>query len=423
MNNGLPKTPQQLRRMLARKLAAAALLIGAAAGGGAYFLETRRIEHAALERAFEGVRHFEQPEMQIAMLANTPESHIELRRLLDRNQFVGVRVFNQSKALAYEIWADIPAVLVDAARSRQHDWPEAKQSQETWTRVGKEQLIQVVLPLSGANGALTGYVEGVSRLDEATLSAQRIQIWDGVITAIAAVLGTSLLLYPLLLALLRQTAAQSRRLLDANLSLLHSLGNAAAKRDSDTDAHNYRVTIYAVALAEALALPHQEISDLVTGAFLHDVGKIGIPDSILRKPGKLSPDEFEVMKTHVLLGLEIVADNPWLTGAAQIIRSHHERFDGKGYPDGLCAKSIPRIARVFAVVDVFDALTSERPYKKALPFKEAIETLDQGSGQHFDSEAVTTFKKIAADLHACLVEATERDLRLALQRILSKYFG
>ena len=101
-----------------------------------------------------------------------------------------------------------------------------------------------------------------------------------------------------------------------------SLGNAVAKRDSDTDAHNYRVTYYAVALAEAMGLPEKEIADLVVGAFLHDVGKIGIPDRILLKPGKLTAEEFEIMKSHSLLGTEIVAGNRWLAGAAQTIRHH-----------------------------------------------------------------------------------------------------
>lgn len=115
-----------------------------------------------------------------------------------------------------------------------------------------------------------------------------------------------------------------------------------------------------------MGLPKHDISDLVAGAFLHDVGKIGIPGSTLLKPGKLTDDEFLVMKTHALLGIEIVADNRWLEGAAPTIRHHHEHFDGAGYPDRLRGDAIPRVARIFAVVDVFDALTSERPYKKAM---------------------------------------------------------
>lgn len=422
MSNTLPKTPRQLHGMLARKMGVAALAIGVAAGWGAYLLEARRTEQAALERATEGLRHFESPVMQSALVTNNPESHTELRHLLDRNRFVGIRVFGQDRKLTYEIWESIPPALIDAVRVQQHDWPKQGKSQKTWIKIGKEQLIQVVLPLFGERDTLIGYVEGISRIDDLTVHIQREQVRNSALTAVISVLGTSILLYPLLLAMLRRSAAQSRRLLDANLSLLHSLGNAAAKRDSDTDAHNYRVTIYAVTLAEALSLSKREISDLVVGAFLHDVGKIGIPDHILLKPGKLTAEEFEIMKTHALLGLEIVAGNPWLAGAAQIIRSHHERFDGEGYPDGLCGEGIPFTARIFAVVDVFDALTSERPYKKAMALNEAMRIIEQDAGAHFDPVAVSAFQNIASNLHAALVKATENDLRLKMQEILSRYF-
>lgn len=330
----LPESSHQLRWLLARKLGAAAIIIGFVAGGVAYLLETRRTEQAALERAVDGARHFESSAMRMA-IAKAPEEHGALRLLLDRTRFVGIRVFSPDRRLIYEIWEDIPVALVNAARSRQHDWPGRGKSHQNWIKVSGERLIQVVLPLSGKDGTLAGYLEGVSRLDKQTVQAQREQIRNGALTATVSVLITALLLYPLLLAMLRRSTGLSRHLLDANLSLMHSLGNAIAKRDSDTDAHNYRVTSYAVALAEAMALPKQEISDLVVGAFLHDVGKIGIPDRILLKPGKLTVEEFEVMKTHALLGVEIVADNPWLEGAALTIRHHHERFDGTGYPDGL----------------------------------------------------------------------------------------
>lgn len=267
-----------------------------------------------------------------------------------------------------------------------------------------------------------GYLEGVSRLDEQTLQAQREQVRNGALTAVVSVLVTAILLYPLMLAMLRRSSELSRRLMDSNLALLRSLGNAVAKRDSDTDAHNYRVTFYAVALAEAMGVPRQDISDLVTGAFLHDVGKIGIPDRILLKPGKLTDAEFEIMKTHALLGVEIVADNPWLEGAALTIRHHHERFDGNGYPDRLRGDAIPRIARIFAVVDVFDALTSERPYKRPMALSEALAIIDLDSDQHFDPEVVAVFNRVAPNLYARTLQAGDAELRHEMRKVLSRYF-
>ena len=421
----LPQNTRQLRWMLARQLGATALAISVVAGGGAYLVETRRAEQLALERATDGARHFETPAMQMTVDAKAVGGHEALDGLLDRNQFVGIRVFGADKSLIHETWANIPAVLMDSVRSGQHrhDWPGRGQRHQRWIEIAGERLIQVVLPLIGANGTLAGYVEGISRLDEPTLQGQADRIRNGALTATAAVLVTALLLYPLLLAMLRRSAALSSRLLDSNMSLLHSLGNAIAKRDSDTDAHNYRVTFYAVALAEKMDLPAQEIADLVVGAFLHDVGKIGIPDRILLKPGKLTADEFEVMKTHSLLGIEIVGGNPWLAGAAPIIRHHHEHFGGTGYPDSLSGEAIPRTARVFAVVDVFDALTSERPYKRAMSLAGAMAIIARDSGRQFDPEVVAAFMGIAPELYARAFQAGAAERRQELRAVLLRYFN
>lgn len=419
----LPETPRELRWMLALRMGAAAVIIGLAAGGASYLIESYRAEQSALEYALDGARHFESPAMQLAISAESSNDHEDLNRLLDRTRFIGIRIFGKDKRLIYESWEDVPGALIEAAKSKQHEWPARGRSHTTWIEASDERLILVVLPLSGADGELAGYLEGVNRLDGKTLETQRIQIRGGAITAAVSVLITAILLYPLLLAMLQRSAGLSRRLLDSNLSLMRSLGNAIAKRDSDTDAHNYRVTFYAVALAEAMELPKREIADLVAGAFLHDVGKIGIPDSILLKPGKLTDDEFRIMKTHALLGIEIVADNQWLVGASSTIRHHHERFDGKGYPDGLAGELIPRIARIFAVVDVFDALTSERPYKRPMGLAEALAIIENDSGRHFDPAVVASFQKIASSLYERMACAGGQNLRQEMREILGRYFN
>ena len=422
MNHTLPESSRQLRWMLARRMGAAAIAIGLAAGGAAYWAETYRAEQVAIERVADGLRHFESPAMQLLAKEAISEGHEALASLPDRGRLVGIRVFNQGGKLFYESWAEIPKPFVDIVRLRRHDWPASGSIHRNWIAVPDERLIQVVQAITGKNGNLVGYLEGTSRLDAEMLRAQRDQILSGILTAVASVFATTLLLYPLLLAMLRRSTNLARRLLDSNLSLVRSLGNAVAKRDSDTDAHNYRVTYYAVALAEAMGLPAKDISELVVGAFLHDVGKIGIPDGILLKPGKLTADEFAVMKTHPLLGIEIVADNPWLIGAALTIRHHHERFDGTGYPDGLRGDAIPFSARIFAVVDVFDALTSERPYKKPMTLADAISIIERDSDGHFDQNVVSAFVEIAPSLYAIASHAGNVELRLAVDEVLSRYF-
>ncbi|MBN9424075.1 MAG: metal-dependent phosphohydrolase [Candidatus Accumulibacter sp. 66-26] len=418
----LPNAPHQLNRMLAIRLCVAALVIGAAAGIVAYQVETRRVESIVLELAAGGARHLESPAMEVLSRGESPEEHRALTALLDKSNFVGIRVFDVKKELAYETWASLAPGLVDGLRKHRHDWPVPGRDHRNRIRIGDEHLIQVIIPLTRQSGSLDGYLEGTYRIDEGTLANQKQQILNGVLTAVIAVLATALLLYPLLLGLLQHATGLSRRLLDSNLSLIRSLGNAVAKRDSDTDAHNYRVTLYAVALAEKLHWPKGAIAHLIAGAFLHDVGKIGIPDHILLKPGKLTEEEFEIMKTHALLGLEIVAGNAWMN-ATPVIRNHHERFDGSGYPDGLRGMQIPQGARLFAVVDVFDALVSARPYKAPMPFETALALIENESGRHFDPEIVIAFSSIIDRLHQEVAMASEVELHAQLRSAIFRYFN
>jgi HD-GYP domain-containing protein (c-di-GMP phosphodiesterase class II) len=409
--------------MVARRLGLAAVIIGIVAGGASYLLEMHRVERAALAKATKGAQHFQTAAIKVAIGSVGPEEHATLYGLLDSSRFIAIRLFGPDRKPVQEYWADISPNLRTAvsAGNHSHAWPAPGESHKKWIDVSGERLIQVVLPLFAPDGTPVGYLEGINRLDRQTLQEQQEQILKSVLTAVLSVMVTAFLLYPLLLSMLRQTNGLSLRLLDANLSLMRSLGNAIAKRDSDTDTHNYRVTYYAVKLAESMCLPEKEIPDLIVGAFLHDVGKIGIPDRILLKPGKLTPDEFDIMKTHSLLGIEIVADNPWLKGAALTIRHHHERFDGTGYPDSLSGSTIPLCARIFAVVDVFDALTSARPYKLPMTLSDAMRILEQGSGFHFDPQVLGVFKSIAPTLYADAVQAGDVELRQGLRNLLNRH--
>jgi HD-GYP domain-containing protein (c-di-GMP phosphodiesterase class II) len=239
---------------------------------------------------------------------------------------------------------------------------------------------------------------------------------------LASALFATVLLYPVLMSLTRRSLSLSSTLLESNLELIGTLGSAIAKRDSDTDSHNYRVTLYATRLAEVLKLPPMEIRELVVGAFLHDIGKIGIPDAILLKPDRLTEEEFVIMKQHVVLGQQIVANNQWLKKAQSVIGGHHEKFDGTGYPNGLRGIGIPLAARIFAVVDVFDALTSERPYKKAFSLDEAKRIIRDGCGKHFDPDIADTFLKHADRLFDEVGTAVHDDLVTQLRAITVCYF-
>lgn len=408
--------------MLATRIGLAALVVALIAGGVAYWIGTFRAQRAALEQATRSARHFSTPAMQLIVSSGRPDGHDGLERLLDRSRFVGLQVFDRDSHQVYENWGTSAPSLINVLRAQALQRPDRNQIDRTWLDVSAEHLIHVVVPITDSNGRLAGYVRTISRLDADTLQAQRDQVRTGALTAVGTVLATAFVLYPLMLAMLRRSIELSRSLLDSNLSLIRSLGNAVAKKDSGTDAHNYRVTLYAIALAETLKVSAEDISHLVAGAFLHDVGKIGIPDHILLKGGTLTPAELRIMQTHPVLGTEIVTGNHWLQEAAVIIRHHHERLDGKGYPDGLRGDKIPLISRIFAVVDVFDALTSERSYKSPMEFDEAMQIIVRESGSHFDPCIVTSFKAIAPDLYAAITHAHPDTLRNQLQDALVKYF-
>ena len=179
----------------------------------------------------------------------------------------------------------------------------------------------------------------------------------------------------------------------SRLEILHRLGSAGEYRDNETGLHVVRVCHYSRIIAQALGLPEHEAELLYNTAALHDTGKIGIPDSILLKPGKLDDEEWKIMKTHCAIGHEIIGanQNSLLKSAATIALTHHERWDGSGYPKGLKGSEIPLCGRIVSVVDMFDALTSVRPYKSAWSVGEAVTEVELCSGGHFDPQIVDAF--------------------------------
>lgn len=177
------------------------------------------------------------------------------------------------------------------------------------------------------------------------------------------------------------------------LEIVQRLGLAAEYKDNETGLHVIRMSHYSRILARALGWSEADCDDLLNAAPMHDVGKIGIPDAVLRKPGKLDADEWAVMRQHVSIGANIIGEHPsgLLRMAQRIALTHHEKWDGSGYPKGLAGEDIPIEGRIVAIADVFDALTSERPYKQAWPVEEAVAFLREQSGQHFDPDLVELF--------------------------------
>lgn len=291
--------------------------------------------------------------------------------------------------------------------------------------INEELYIKVMSPIRDRDSAkIIGHFEGIYHVNEAKIAAINRQIFFYIVQAMMITLVTTILLYPIIYKQNQKLALLSKELLHSNINTIKSLGNAIAKRDSDTNSHNYRVTIYAVELAERLQIGRRQMRALIKGAFLHDVGKIGISDAILMKPGKLTADEFATMKLHVTLGVEILNRNRWLEDAVDVVLFHHEKFDGNGYIQGLAGENIPHNARIFAIVDVFDALTSARPYKKAFAIDESLAIMQEGAGSHFDPQLLKIFGGLAQELYQQVnLLNNEQKLTKSLDRLIGNYFS
>jgi HD-GYP domain-containing protein (c-di-GMP phosphodiesterase class II) len=204
-----------------------------------------------------------------------------------------------------------------------------------------------------------------------------------------------------------ESMAQTERQRELFLQTVAALAQAIELRDCYTGGHTQRVTAYSLLLAKELGLTAADCQTLQVAVPLHDIGKIGIPDQVLAKPGGLTEAEVEVMRTHVAKGLAIVEAVPDLGPAIPIIRSHHERWDGRGYPEGLSGEQIPLLARIVAVADAFDAMTSDRPYRCGMPLEDALEALKAAAGTQFDPDVVAAFTRLRGDIERLLAQETD----------------
>ena len=259
-------------------------------------------------------------------------------------------------------------------------------------------------------GTLIGAVvvwRDVSAID---MALRQMQLSTSAIIALAAAL-LWLVLRGVYLRSSRQIMSQSRALATALAetertydTTLHALSNALDVRDSETEGHSRRVVDYMDLILGELSVPVGDLPTLRRGALLHDIGKIGVPDEVLRKPAALSEAEWVLMRKHPEHGARIISRIPFLEDVARIVRHHHERWDGKGYPDGLAGEAIPLGARVFAVGDSFDAMTSDRPYRRAMSVVAARREVARCRGTQFDPDVVDAFLRVEARRLAAIAE-------------------
>ncbi len=303
-----------------------------------------------------------------------------------------------------------------------HNFPTSKKMSYNFFEVPPNNyFIQIFYPVYKSN-TLLGYIEGILYIEPSVIKKFKSSVIVINTAVILTILLFSILTFPLIYFAYKKLNEHRLALLSSNIMMINTLGNAIALRDSDTDEHNYRVTLYAIKLAQKLALNKKDIQKLIKGAFLHDIGKIGISDNILLKNNKLSEDEFSIMKKHVLIGASLVKESSWLEDSTDIILNHHERFDGSGYPHKIKGLDIPKIARLFTIVDVFDALTSKRPYKEAFSYEDSINIIKNECNTHFDSDLVDTFIQISKELYDSTSSKPKEQLKKELDVLIKHYF-
>lgn len=413
-----------LHRTLVARLLTAWLLLSALVGGWVYYVELQEIDEVILGMAEKEAAVFSGAFLR-TLHRPSPVAESSLERYADdllQQNYLVVELYDAQRQPVLKRLRD-SAVEIERALSRTaHAFPAADTVIHEKHLLDGRYILRCVLPLLVRPGVVGGYFEGVYEVDEDTLDTIQERAYVSVLLTTLAILVTTLLMYPVIIALNRRLLRLSNDLLIGNVELMRVLGSAIAMRDSDTNTHNYRVTIYAIRLGEALNLPNGEMRKLIAGAFLHDVGKIGIADAILLKGAALTAEEIDAMHAHVRMGVDIISKSQWLQAARDVIEFHHEHYDGSGYVKGLRGQDIPLNARIFAVADVFDALTSRRIYKEAWTLDEALAHIDRDSGRQFDPEIVAVFRRIIPALYAELSRADAAQIERTLNRLIEKHF-
>jgi HD-GYP domain-containing protein (c-di-GMP phosphodiesterase class II) len=412
-----------IHRILLRRLLLSWLVVSLAIGGGLYYYGIEKIDDQLVDLAVVQAGKVSGSHMPLLNDAQADNPLLD-RMAADflREHFIVVELYDREHRKRIEaVNPEFEAVETALKRST-HRFPQDASPHYQRFSVGEHTVLQVMVPLHDKTQSIAGYFEGVFLIDPEWLRQLNEDLLLSLLTTLAVVLLTTVVIYPVVLSLNRDVVRFSRDLLKGNIELMEVLGSAIAKRDSDTSVHNYRVSIYAVRLGEAAGLDAEQIRDLIAGAFLHDVGKIGISDAILLKPGRLDEGEFAIMKRHVALGVDILSKSDWLQRARDVVEFHHEKYDGSGYRRGLKGEEIPRAARIFAIVDVFDALTSKRPYKDPMPMREAMAIVMGSAGTHFDPGLAKLFEGLVGPLFQQVSMASDAAVEDMLREIIAHYF-
>jgi HD-GYP domain-containing protein (c-di-GMP phosphodiesterase class II) len=416
---------EAIRKKLIFRLFIGWLVLSVVIGTVVYFVQMEHIDELVMSLAMDESALLFKDSLQHINDGNEAmrlELEAKARKYISGSHFIIVELYDKSHKRIIEAQREGSVSVEKYLDRKKIEHIFTDESEYNRFHLGGNMYLQVFTPLKTAGGLVVGHFEGVYKVDDMAMKNIGHDVVGALVHVILAILVTAVMFYPIIIGLTKNLMKLTSDLSRANIGMLAVLGGAIAKRDSDTNAHNYRVTIYAVRLAHAMGLKQERMRRLVKGSFLHDLGKIGITDNILLKPGKLTDEEFEEMQTHVRHGIDIIGKYEWLADAVSVVACHHEKYDGTGYPSGFKGEEIDIGARIFAIADVFDALTSRRPYKEPFSFDKAMGIIEENSGSHFDPRLVDVFKRIASDLYDETNAATEDELEKTLNGIIADYF-
>ena len=327
--------------------------------------------------------------LRILVVDDVPDN-IEVLRGVLHNDYLVLAAINGTKALEISRSRQMPDMILLDVMMPGIDGYEVCRRLKADSRTAHIPVIFV-----------TGMGEAESEIKALELGAVDYITKPIIPTVVKARVKTHFALYDQNRELERQVQERTKELHRTRLQIIQDLGRAAEYKDNETGMHVMRMSNYTRLLAKATGMGENAVELVFNAAPMHDVGKIGIPDNILLKPGKLNEEEWAIMKTHPAIGAEIIGeahDSDLLKLAATVAMTHHEKWNGTGYPKGLAGEEIPIEGRIVAVADVFDALTSERPYKKAWSVEDAINLIRREAGGHFDPLLIPLFEDILPEI-------------------------
>ncbi len=420
-----PALKKEIHLRLIKRLAAVFILAALIITAGALFLEYKQLDETLLRFAEKESTVFT---TLFAAYHENPEQQdpAALRFLtasgMERTSFLQVELFSSSREQVLFVSQPGGEDVRGIYEKKGISLPFSNRPEAVRLIANKSIFLQTLLPIYDSNGSRTiGYFKGIYRVSLTDIQ-QLIQrtLWSAAL-GVAGVLLCTLLFYPGMVFLSNHLIRSTSELNRANGFLLRTLGSALAKSDAADIGHNHRVVIYAVRLAEQQGLERARIRSLIHGCFLHDIGMLPIAIKTLQNEGELPEEARTLIRKHPGTGVSMFKRVRWLRNAEQVVRCHHENYDGSGYPAGLAHEKVPFIARIFTIADVFDALVSRRPGRHPLPLPEALRTLERESGTQFDPVLLSAFIEIAPQLYRVLSDLEPKQLDHELDLVLKRY--